>query len=78
VHIGIIGAGYVGLVTGACFAEFGIYVTCIDKDEKKVRSLKKGEVLLQSRGWKVWSRRISRTAVSGFRQGYRMLSIPRW
>ena len=33
-----------GLVTGVCFAEFGIYVTCIDKDEKKIRALKKGEV----------------------------------
>jgi len=43
-HISVIGTGYVGVVTGVCFAEFGINVTCADKDEKKIKLLKKGIV----------------------------------
>jgi UDPglucose 6-dehydrogenase len=41
-HIAVIGTGYVGLVTGACFAEFGVDVICVDVDEKKIAQLLKG------------------------------------
>jgi len=39
----MIGSGYVGLVSGACFADFGHNVTCVDKDEGKILALKRGE-----------------------------------
>ena len=41
-NIAVIGTGYVGLVTGACFSELGVNVTCIDKDEAKISGLRKG------------------------------------
>jgi UDPglucose 6-dehydrogenase len=43
-HICVVGVGYVGLVTGACFAEFGVNVSCVDKDVAKIDLLKQGEV----------------------------------
>lgn len=43
-HITMIGSGYVGLVSGVCFADFGHDVTCVDKDEKKILALKGGEI----------------------------------
>ena len=41
-HIAVIGTGYVGLVTGTCFSEFGIEVICVDNDETKIKKLKEG------------------------------------
>lgn len=43
-RVTMIGAGYVGLVSGACFSEFGVHVTCVDSDEAKVERLKAGEI----------------------------------
>jgi len=41
-NICVVGTGYVGLVTGACFAEFGLKVSCVDKDIKKIEGLSQG------------------------------------
>ncbi len=43
-RIAMIGTGYVGLVSGACFADFGHQVTCVDKDGDKVEGLRRGEI----------------------------------
>jgi UDPglucose 6-dehydrogenase len=43
-RVTMIGAGYVGLVSGACFSEFGIHVTCVDMDEDKIARLNRGEI----------------------------------
>ncbi len=49
-NIAVIGVGYVGLVTGACFSEFGLSVTCADKDKEKIDSLNRGEIPIYEPG----------------------------
>ncbi len=48
--IAVVGTGYVGLVTGTCFAESGVIVTCIDNDKEKIRQLNNGTVPIYEPG----------------------------
>jgi UDPglucose 6-dehydrogenase len=49
-RIAMIGTGYVGLVSGACFADFGHEVVCVDKDKEKIAALRRGEVPIYEPG----------------------------
>jgi UDPglucose 6-dehydrogenase len=49
-RIAMIGSGYVGLVSGACFADFGHQVVCVDKDPRKIDALKRGEMPIYEPG----------------------------
>ncbi|MGH6663691.1 MAG: UDP-glucose 6-dehydrogenase, partial [Pseudolabrys sp.] len=49
-RVAMIGTGYVGLVSGACFADFGHEVTCVDKDTGKIVALTRGEVPIYEPG----------------------------
>ena len=49
-RIAMIGTGYVGLVSGACFMKFGVNVVCADKDESKIETLKSGEIPIYEPG----------------------------
>ncbi|MEK7679320.1 MAG: nucleotide sugar dehydrogenase, partial [Deltaproteobacteria bacterium] len=51
-NICVIGTGYVGLVTGTCFADFGVNVSCVDNDASKISSLKRGEIPIYEPGLK--------------------------
>jgi UDPglucose 6-dehydrogenase len=50
VHIGVVGTGYVGLVVGACLAENGNFVVCVDNDADKIERLRRGEIPIYEPG----------------------------
>jgi UDPglucose 6-dehydrogenase len=49
-NVAMIGTGYVGLVSGACFAEFGVNVTCVDKDNERIKELCEGKMPIYEPG----------------------------
>ena len=49
-NVGVVGAGYVGLVTGACLAHVGHRVVCVDRDEERVAELREGRMPIYEPG----------------------------
>src|SRR5262245_65055203 len=49
-RVTIVGTGYVGLVSGACFADFGHHVTCVDKDAAKIEALQRARIPIYEPG----------------------------
>jgi UDP-glucose/GDP-mannose dehydrogenase family, NAD binding domain len=70
----MIGTGYVGLVSGACFFDFGHFVTCVDKEATKIAALQQGEIpIYELRGF----RRTRSRAITSFpRMAWRCLILP--
>ena len=57
--IAVVGTGYVGLVSGTCFAETGNHIACIDIDESKIKKLQAGEITIYEPGLeKIFTRNI--------------------
>ncbi len=65
----IFGAGYVGLVTGACLAETGILVNCIDVDEERIKKLQKGDPVIYEPGLKELLEKNIKAGKIGFSSG---------
>ncbi|HRD08920.1 MAG TPA: NAD(P)-binding domain-containing protein, partial [Saprospiraceae bacterium] len=78
-NIAVVGTGYVGLVTGTCFAETGNHVVCIDIDARKVQRMKDGEVPIYEPGLEVLFERNTKAGRLSFttdlREGIRQAKI---